>query len=194
MKNLKAGILISMLTLSSCVSTQEQPTQKLKQKTHRTKTIIKKSNSKKTKTQQFKKNRAISKKRLLAKETFLPENYYKPKKSKRELEKKFSVHLEKLKQTCEKQEDKKEFLKSQLESFHFFLTTTLKDPNMDYNLQILFSDIADLIEDKNYDNFIDLDTFSSLYKSFYNLPEKLEAKNYPDDWAKIISESIQCSS
>ena len=84
-------------------------------------------------------------------------------------------------------------MKVQLESFQSFLTTSLKDPNMDYSLQILFADIVSLIEDKNYDNFIDLDTFNSLYRSFYNLPENLEEENYPDDWAKTIFKSIECT-
>ncbi|MCZ0932812.1 MAG: hypothetical protein OXJ52_06650 [Oligoflexia bacterium] len=136
--------------------------------------------------------KTISKKRLLAKEDVLPKNYYKAKKSKKELKEEFEEHLENLKQACETTENKKKLLKKQLDSFEDFLKTSLKDPNMDYTLQLLFSNIISALEETNYDNFIDLDVFTRFYRMLYNLPEDLEIKDYPDNWAQTIAKSIEC--
>ncbi|MDE0118960.1 MAG: hypothetical protein OXM55_03000 [Bdellovibrionales bacterium] len=138
-----------------------------------------------------KKPRSQQAKRRLAKEDALPKDYDKAKKSKEELVEEFEKHLIYLKQTCEIKEDKKEFLKTQLNSFDDFLKTGLKDPNMDYTLQLLFSDITSVIKEMN-SYTLDLDTFSRLYRMLYNLSENREITSYPDYWAQVIAQSIEC--
>lgn len=131
-------------------------------------------------------------KRLLAKEDALPKDYDKTKKSKTELVKEFEKQLTYLKQTCETKEDKQEFLQTQLNAFDGFLKISLKDPNMDYTLQLLFSDITSVIAEMNSSN-LNLDTFIRLYRMLYNLPENMETANYPDYWAQVIAQSIECT-
>ena len=137
--------------------------------------------------------KAVSKKRLLAKDDILPKNYYKAKKNKKELREEFEKHLENFKQICEISEDKKELLTKQLNFFENFLQTSLRDFNMDYALQLLFSNIVSLFEETNENNFIDLDTFTRSYRMLYNLPEDLEINDYPDNWAQTIAQSLKCA-
>ena len=193
--------LIFSLILPNCVSFNESSNRNTRQKIKLAKNNLKNSlkkrkaiSKKSTQTKKAKnKSKTSLRKRLLAKNNFLPKDYYKAKKNKKELEQEFEKHLESLKETCGTTENKKEFFQNQLKSFHIFLNTSLKDPNMDYALQILFSDIASIIEYKNYSNFINWDAFNLLYRRLYNLPENMEVTDYPDNWAKIISQSIKCA-
>ena len=90
-------------------------------------------------------------------------------------------------------ENKKEFLQKQLSLFNNFLKTSLKDPNMDYNIQLLFSDINSVFEEINDISRINLDSFTQTYRVMYKLPTNTEIKNYPNSWAKTIAESIKCA-
>ena len=135
------------------------------------------------------------KRKLMSKEELLPKDYYKSKKTKKELEKEFKSHLEKLNQTCEQTEDKKAFFQKQFNSFYTFLKTSLKDPNMDYSFQILFSDITSLFveitKETEEKSFITLDNFSTYYKLHYGLSENIKIDNY-HPWAKTIAQAIKC--
>ena len=196
---MKLKYLLSFFLFFSYCSTLEEglnkKTESKKQfKTYNSKMSLRKqSNIKRKNSTKPKPAGAISKQRLLAKKDALPKDYHRAKKSKTELEQDFETHLENLIQTCEQTENKKEFLKTQLVSFDSFLKTSLKDPNMDYILQLLFSDITSALEEANSAHSINLDTFSRFYRMLYNLPENIAVKDYPDNWAKIIAQSIECA-
>ena len=182
---------IFLFALSNCIGIEKQPdkkSQKIIQKKNKSKTVIKKTKTKIKKTV----NRN-TRKRLLAKEALLPKNHYKSKKSKKELETEFEKHLENIKQTCEIKDDKKKFLQKQLNFFNNFLNISSQDPNMDYTLHLLFSDIINTLKETNYNDFISLDTFTLFYRMLYKLPEDIEIVNYPDNWAKTIAQSIECA-
>ncbi|MDE0092347.1 MAG: hypothetical protein OXN83_03565 [Oligoflexia bacterium] len=192
------AVLVFLFILPHCVSIKEQTNKKIKQKVILKKrkakvALIQTNNIPNTNTLEKRKSKTTLKKRLLAKEKFLSQDYYKAKNSKEELEIEFKKHLEYLKKTCEEKEDKKEFLQKQLNSFDDFLKTSLTDPNMDYSLQLLFSDITSLLEEINYNNSIELGIFTLSYRRWYNLPEDIEVKDYPDNWAKMIAQSIECA-
>ena len=200
MKLLTIYFMAFLFILPNCVSvtgqSDKKSRQKIIQKKNKPKITVKKPTTntqiKKTINRQTKKMKSISKKRLLAKEDILPKDYYKPEKSKKELQTEFEKHLENLNQTCETKSDREEFLQKQLNSFEDFLKTSLKDPNMDYTLRLLFSDINSVLEEMNYNNSINLNTFIRLYRMLYKLPEDIEIKDYPDNWAKTIAQSIEC--
>ena len=134
-----------------------------------------------------------SKKRFLAKEEALPKNHYKAKKSKTELLQEFEKHLQDLKQICILKENKKELLQKQLTLFNNFLKTSLKDPNIAYNIQLLFADINSIFEEINDISLINLDSFTQTYRVMYKLPTDIKIKDYPNSWATTIAESIKCA-
>ena len=200
-KDMKFYFLVFLFIFSNCVSFDESSNRnsgqqiklekiKLKNSLIKRKVILKKS----TQNKNTKDNPKRSlRKRLLAKNNFLPKSYYQAKKSKKALEMEFEKHLEGLKKTCEITKNRKDFFQKQLKSFQIFLNISLTDPNMDYSLQLLFSDIASIIEDENYSNSIDKDTFNLLYRRLYNFPEKAEVTDYTDKWAIVIAQSIECA-
>ena len=198
-----AYLLIFLLFFPHCVSFKEPDSQNSRQQIKRkTQSILRnqplelKGNNR---TNQIKKHKAVSKRRMLAKkatvkkEKILPINFHQAQKSKVELQMKFDQHLENLRKTCEIQENKKLFFTKQLNSFNRFLKTSLKDFNMDYTLQLLFADVSGAIDEKNHEDSINLESFILFYKRLYNLPEDIEVKDYPDEWAQIIVQSINCS-
>ena len=133
------------------------------------------------------------KKRLLAKEDAFPEGYYKPKKTRYELEKEFKEHLKNIMKTCDDTiKNKKDFFHETMNNFYKFLEISLKDHNLDYGIKLLFSDISYVLEEISEGIYIDLDSFILSYRSLYQIPDEIEIENYSHEWAKIIAKAIRC--
>ena len=120
----------------------------------------------------------------------MTKSYYKAQKSKKQLNKEFDIHLEKLKKICDLQKSRKENLKKELKRFKGFLLENLKDPYMVYSLKLKFEDISHLM----HEDFNNSSTaFSLSYRRLYNLPENTKPENYPDTWAKVIYQALKCT-
>lgn len=136
--------------------------------------------------------------RLLSKEAILASSdYYEPKKSKSELISGLNKELSKIEDLCDKPEtEQTSLLNESLDNLLEYLESNLRDdPYMIYEIKLMFHDIKDAIkqsiEDRSSSN-LTFESFSRSYRLLYNLPESLKVKDYPDDWAKRIANSLKC--
>ena len=122
---------------------------------------------------------------------FLEKKPYKPIVKKEILKLRFDKHLKVLKENCDlKFKERRLGLDKKLKDFISFLTESLKDPYMDYEIALLFGDVLSLMEKENLETS---EVFNLVYRLLYNLREDLKFKDYQDQWAKVISTSIKCS-
>lgn len=151
----------------------------------------KKTSHKKQKKPRLKTKKRLKKssRRLTTKESFLPSDYYKPKKTAKELSQEFDRHIQDLKTVCEIKENQSKVLTEKLKDLQDFLKTSLKDPYMNYKLKLEFGDLLDIMEDNL---ILDLNDFVLSYRLLYNLPENTKQEDYYHSWAQDLFQILKC--
>ena len=139
----------------------------------------------------FTKIKKGQKKVSVKKEDLLPENFYEPKQTKKELKRGFKAHLDQLTQICSlDQANRSRDLKAKIENLKKYLADSLSDPYMDYKTALLFADILSVMEEDAVDA---PDSFDMAYKLLYNIDEAVQPKDYSHEWARIFHDSVKCS-
>ena len=129
--------------------------------------------------------------RYISKIEVLPKNFYKPKKSKQQLNKELENQLSNINAVCKEKTDQKKLLLQRFKNTTDFLEDSLKDPYLNRELAFLFSDILTLLKSQSDMESISSSAFLNQYKNLYNLSEN--QNDFPHQWASLIYKSIQCS-
>ena len=128
----------------------------------------------------------------IEKRDFLPASYYKAKKQRKELLIEFDTHLSNIKKSCTLSKNRKKRFDKILKNLILFLKESLKDPYIFHNIKMRFGSLLGTIEPETNQAIVSLEDFNVSYFNSYKLPKNLKMKDYPHNWAKVISKALTC--